>query len=224
MSRMLTLDSVNIGQPRTSGQADAEDPFDREFTSAIWKEPVQGPIWLDTGGLHGDRVADTKHHGGPFRAVLMYSADHYPRWRAEWQRKDLGPGGFGENLTVRGIVESTACLGDVFEIGESLVSITSPRTPCHKLARRHGRRDLAEVVRANHRHGWYLKVVRAGWIETGQRVLLRERPYPQWPIDRVAEVRWYRQRRADEAVLLAECPALIPQWREALVASLTIAD
>jgi MOSC domain-containing protein YiiM len=92
------------------------------------------------------------------------------------------------------------------------------------LARRHGRRELVEVVRANHRHGWYLKVVRAGWIEAGQRVLLRERPYPQWPMDRVAEVRWYRQRRADEAALLAECPALIPQWREALVASLTIAD
>jgi MOSC domain-containing protein YiiM len=210
------LESLNIGQPRTAGQPDAEDPFERQFTSAIWKEPVDGPIWIDATGLHGDRVADQKHHGGPYRAALMYSGDHYPRWRAEWNRKDVGPGGFGENLTVRGISESTVCLGDVFEVGESLVTVTSPRTPCHILAKRHGLRDLIETVRANHRHGWYLKVLRAGWVEAGQPVLLRDRPYPQWPIDRVAEVGWHRDKRADEAVLLAQCPALIPDWREKL--------
>ncbi|HEX9892574.1 MAG TPA: MOSC domain-containing protein [Gemmatimonadales bacterium] len=207
---------MNIGQPRTVGSEDATDPFDRPFTSAIWKEPVQGPIWLDATGLHGDRVADTKHHGGPYRAALMYSGDHYPRWRSEWNRKDIGPGGFGENLTVRGVVEATVCLGDVFEVGEALVAVTSPRTPCHILARRHGRRDLVETVRANHRHGWYLRVLRPGWIEAGQPVALRERPYPQWPIDRVAEVKWNRKQCPEEAALLAQCPALIPNWKAAL--------
>lgn len=209
------LESVNIGQPRTVGARDAHDPFEREFTSAIWKEPVTGPIWLDPTGLHGDRVADTKDHGGPWRAVLMYSADHYARWREEWNRKDLGAGGFGENLTVRAIRESTVCLGDRFEVGEALIEVTAPRAPCHTLARRHGVRDLVATVRANHRHGWYLRVQRPGWIEAGQALTLVDRPYPQWTIERAAAVRWRGTPGSEDLRLLAECPALIPGWREA---------
>jgi MOSC domain-containing protein YiiM len=216
MPNALILESVNIGQPRTVGQADAEDPFERAFTSAIWKEPVRGTVWLDANGLHGDRVADTKDHGGPFRAALMYSADHYSRWRGEWKRSELPPGSFGENLTVAGVIESTVCLGDVFEMGEAQATVTCPRTPCYKLARRHGIRDLVEIIRANHRHGWYLRVLKPGWVEAGQTIRLVDRPYPQWPIDRAAEARWYRHQRPEEAALLAECPALIPEWRETL--------
>ncbi len=217
MQRPL-LESVNVGQPRTVGQRGALDAFEREFTSAIWKEPVTGPIWLDPNGLHGDRVADTRGHGGPWRAVLMYSADHYARWRQEWNRKDLGAGAFGENLTVRAIRESTVCLGDVFELGEALIEVTAPRAPCDTLARRHGIRDLVDVVRANHRHGWYLRVQRPGWIEAGQAVLLMDRPYPQWTIERAAAVMWQRKARGEEARLLLACPALIPDWRARLQA------
>ena len=120
------LESVNVGQPRTESRDASHESRvgasdDKPMTSAIWKEPVTGPVWLDTNGLHGDRVADTKHHGGPWRAVLMYSADHYPRWRREWNRRELGPGGFGENLSVRGLQESITCLGDRFEVGEALI-------------------------------------------------------------------------------------------------------
>ncbi len=211
----IRLLSVNVGQPRTVGRADAEDPFERRLTTAIWKDPVEGPVWLDASGLHGDRVADTGQHGGPFRAALMYSADHFPRWRAEWNRQDVSAGGFGENLTVTGLIESTVCIGDVLEIGEAALAVTAPRAPCQTLARRHGVRDLVAAVRANHRHGWYLRVLRPGWIEAGQPVRLGARPYPQWPIDRVAEVRWDASRQ-DEAGLLASCPALMPEWRERL--------
>jgi len=215
LSRMI-LESLQVGQPRTVGSPDAADPLERSLTSAIWKEPVAGPVWLDTLGLHGDRQADRKHHGGPWRALLMYPADHYARWRAEWGRKDFGPGAFGENLTVSGVTEDTACLGDQFEIGEALIEITSPRAPCQTLAQRHGVKDLVKVIRQNHRHGWYLRVLRSGWVEAGQAVVLRDRPYPQWPITRVAEVKWDMANRPDEAALLAACPALIPEWRVAL--------
>jgi MOSC domain-containing protein YiiM len=209
------LESVNVGQPRTEAQ-DAGREAQAPMTSAIWKQPVTGPVWLDTNGLHGDRVADSKVHGGPWRAVLMYSSDHFPRWRQEWNRRDVTAGAFGENLTVRAIQESTACLGDRFELGEALIEVTSPRGPCWKLARRHGVPDLVSIVKANHRHGWYLRVLKPGWIEAGQAVILVDRPYPQWTIDRVGRVRWDRSTSEDEVQLLTECPALIPDWREYL--------
>jgi MOSC domain-containing protein YiiM len=212
----MILESIQVGQARTVGRPDAEDQFQREYTSAIWKEPVTGSVWLDALGLHGDRQADRKHHGGPWRALLMYSADHYPAWRAEWGRKDLAHGAFGENLTVTGLTEDTACIGDQFEIGEAIIEVTSPRAPCHVLAKRHGIRDLADTIRRNHRHGWYLRVLRPGWIEAGQAVILRDRPFPQWPVARAAEIKWNGGSQPEEARLLAACPALIPEWREAL--------
>jgi MOSC domain-containing protein YiiM len=216
----MRVESIQVGLPRTAGSPGHADPMARPYTSAIWKEPVTGPVWLDFLGLRGDGQADRKHHGGPWRAVLMYSADHYPRWRAEWGRPDVGPGAFGENLTVEGLDEYTACLGDQYGFGEALLEVTSPRTPCHVLARRHGIKDLAVTVRANHRHGWYLRVLRPEWIAAGQSVELRARPHPEWTIARAADVKWHAEERPEEAGQLAACPTLIPEWREQLARQL----
>jgi MOSC domain-containing protein YiiM len=212
----VRLESVQVGRPRTAGSPGATDPFERPWTSAIWKDPVHRPVRLDTLGLEGDAVHDRKHHGGPHRAVLMYPADHYAAWRAEWSRKDVGPGGFGENLTVTGVTEHTICLGDVLEIGDVRLEVSSPRGPCQNLARRHGIRDLVQRVRETHRHGWYLRVLRPGEVEAGMGIRLADRPYPHWTVARAAAVRWAMADRREEAALLAACPALIPEWRERL--------
>jgi MOSC domain-containing protein YiiM len=216
----MRLESIQVGQPRTAGQADAADPLARPFTSAIWKESVRGPVRLDQHGLVGDGQADRKHHGGPWRAVLMYPAEHYARWREEWGREDVHPGGFGENLTVSGLDEFSACLGDRYRIGEVRLEVTSPRTPCHILARRHRVKDLAVTARDTHRHGWYLRVLEPGVIEAGQPIELEARPHPEWTVARAAEVKWNAEDRREEAELLAACPALMPEWREELAVQL----
>ena len=41
---MMRLVSVQIGTPRTVGVPGASDRMEREFTSAIWKSPVAGPV------------------------------------------------------------------------------------------------------------------------------------------------------------------------------------
>jgi MOSC domain-containing protein YiiM len=103
--------------------------MDRAFTSAIWKEPVAGPIWVGTLGIRGDAVGNPRVHGGPDQAVLMYAASHYAAWRAEWGG-DIGLGAFGENLSVDGLTEDTTCLGDVYDIGGARLEVTKPREPC----------------------------------------------------------------------------------------------
>jgi MOSC domain-containing protein YiiM len=150
----------------------------------------------------------------------MYPAEHYARWREEWGRGDVHPGGFGENLTVSGLDEFSACLGDRYRIGPVLLEVTSPRTPCHVLARRHGVKDLVLTARTTHRHGWYLRVLAPGMIEAGQSMSLEARPYPEWTIARAAEVKWNAAERREEAELLAACPALIPEWGAELAAQL----
>src|ERR1043166_9975022 len=113
----MKLESIQVGQPRTYGTPDAEDPEERPWTSAIRKEPVEGPVWAGPEGLTGDHQFDRQGHGGPERALLMYSAEHYPRWRAEGGRRDVGPGGVGENLTGSGGSREKGCLRQGFPFG-----------------------------------------------------------------------------------------------------------
>lgn len=217
----MRVESIQVGQPKPMpAGVPGTEPAPRLMTTAIWKEPVTGPVRLDADGLHGDAQADRKHHGGVWRAVLMYPAEHYPRWQAEWGRDDVGPGGFGENLTVSGLDEFSACVGDQYRIGAALLEVTSPRTPCHVLARRHGLKDLVATTRETHRHGWYLRVLEPATIAAGLPLELVARPYPEWTIARAAEVKWDAGNRREEAAQLAACPALIPEWREELAAEL----
>lgn len=209
----MRLESVQIGQPRTYPPESGREAW----TSAIAKTPVQGRIWAGSLGLAGDAVADTHHHGGPFQAILLYSAEHYPAWQLEWDRPALGPGAFGENLTVSGASEGSVCIGDVLQVGEVRLAVTSPRTPCNTLALRLGVPDVVKTVLQNHRSGWYVRVLREGWVEAGQELELVERPHPEWTIRRAAEAKLHRHRSREEAGQLAALPGLHPEWRETLL-------
>ena len=78
-----SLVSIQVGLPQTCGEAGATDPMRVQWTSAFVKQPVHGRVFLSNTGLAGDGQADREVHGGPERALLAYSAGHYPLWRAE---------------------------------------------------------------------------------------------------------------------------------------------
>ncbi len=212
----MRLISIQIGTPKVYGVPGSEDPMDRVYTSAIGKEPVAGRVWASQLGLSGDAVADKQGHGGADQAVLAYSSEHYPRWRQEWLREDVGPGSFGENLTVSETGEEAVCLGDRWQVGPVAFEVSKPRTPCNTLSRHHRRPELMATVFANGRSGWYLRIKKEGWIEAGMPVTLVDRPYPQWTVRRVAQVMSNRQDRVEEAALLGQCPALAEDWRHRL--------
>lgn len=211
--------SVQIGTPRTVGEPHSPDPMTRAFTSAIWKEPVMGPIQVGRLGLEGDQVANTRVHGGPDQALLMYAAAHYPVWEAEWGRDALGPGAFGENLTVSGLTEESVCIGDVLNIGQARLQVSQPRQPCATLARRHQVRDMIKLVQQNGRSGWYLRVLREGVLAAGDPIVLIDRPHPEWTVRRAARTGLARKEQPEQARELAGCKALSSGWREWLVRS-----
>lgn len=212
----MRLVSIQVGTPRTVGTPGAPDRMEREFTSAIWKSPVAGPVHLGRLGLAGDAVADTGVHGGPDQAVLMYAAAHYDRWAQELGHR-LEPGAFGENLLVEGLDEETACIGDVYRIGDLRLQVSHPRQPCATLARRHQVPDMVALVRANGRSGWYLRVLDEGPLEAGAPVRRLDQPNPAWSVRRAARAMLHRDRNPPEAAALAECPGLSAEWRERLM-------
>jgi MOSC domain-containing protein YiiM len=174
--------SIQVGPPRSFGIPGASDPMDRPWTTGFYKEPTVGPVLVGRTNLEGDGQADLVNHGGPDKAVLAYSADHYPAWRSELAKPDLPFGAFGENFTVVGQTEADVCIGDRWTVGEVRLEVSQPRLPCWKLARRWRIKDLALRVDRTGRSGWYFRVLAEGQVTTGQSWRLEERPFPDWTV------------------------------------------
>jgi MOSC domain-containing protein YiiM len=165
----MKIVSVNAGVPR-------EVVFNGQVvTTAIFKDPVIGPIMLRKLNLDGDKQADLKVHGGVDKAVYSYPAEHYDYWRKEFPNMDLVWGMFGENLTTEGLTEDSVNIGDEFNIGSAKVVATQPRMPCYKLGVRFGRMDIIKRFLASGLPGIYFKVLKEGEIKTGDEIILTKR-------------------------------------------------
>jgi len=208
VKRVMVLLSLQVGRPRAF---DGDEPW----VTSIHKQPVAGPRHLGPLNLADDEQADLTVHGGPDKAVCAYSADHFGFWRDTLGRPDLGPGAFGENFTLTGVVEASICLGDICEVGAAVVQVSQPRSPCWKLGRRWARLDLPKLVLREGRTGWYFRVLQPGIVEAGQEMEVRDRPYPQWTIAEVNRVAYAKRTPAilEERHALATCPALAESWR-----------
>lgn len=155
--------SVNVGLPRRvewNGEV---------VETAIFKEPVAGPVRVGRLNLEGDRQADLTVHGGAEKAVYAYPAEHYPFWREELGA-ELPWGAFGENLTTTGLTEGDVHIGDRLRIGSAEFVVTQPRTPCFKLAVKFGRSDMVKRFQQSGRSGVYLAVAREGVLAAGDAI------------------------------------------------------
>ena len=145
--------------------------------TGIFKRPVEGRVEVRPHGLEGDGQADLSVHGGIDKAVYAYDDASAEIWRKELDRPELGPGAFGENLTLAGCPDARIHIGDVFRIGTATFEVSQPRQPCLKLGVRFDDPGFPKRFLASRRVGFYLRVLEAGWIEAGDEVTtLREDP------------------------------------------------
>jgi MOSC domain-containing protein YiiM len=196
------------------GQATAFGP--NGTPSAIGKQPVERPLWLGDTGFSGDQQGDPRHHGGREKAVHHYPADHYPAWRGELPAScstGLRPGGFGENLSTTGLTECDVHIGDRWRLGAAVIEVSQPRRPCWKLNLRFGVADMARRVQASGRTGWYYRVLQPGRVEPDARLLLLERPCPEWPLTRLMDALHAEQVAPATLAAVARLAALAESWR-----------
>ena len=199
-----TVRAVFAGPIRTLVSPRAPETAATRWRSAILKSRRDAPVQILSLGLDGDAQKETKHHGGPTKAVLIYGAAHYA---AHWDGT-LGPhanthaaalramstavdasaygfGAFGENLTIDGLEERSVYLGDVWRVGECVLRITEPRGPCATLTRRWLRPALLNEVKETASAGWYNAVVTPGLVQEGDTAQLVDRMQHEWSLDRV---------------------------------------
>lgn len=143
--------------------------------TGIFKYPVNQPIILGDSDVGGDAVVDRKYHGGINKACYIYSADHYKYWKTLYPDLDWNYGMMGENITVKGLDESSIQIGDIFYIGDCRVQVTQPRQPCFKLGIRFGSQKIVKQFMNSRFPGIYVKVIEGGKVEVGDNFSLSER-------------------------------------------------
>jgi MOSC domain-containing protein YiiM len=122
-------------------------------------------------GLQNDAQNDKVHHGGPDRAVCIYSLQKVLALRAEGH--PIEPGSVGENLTVDGLVWELIMPGVRLRIGDSvLLEVTSFTSPCKTIRRAFIDGRFVRISQKVH-PGWsrvYARVIDEGDLKIGDRV------------------------------------------------------
>lgn len=211
------LQTVQVGTPQRHGTPGAQEAMEKLWRTSFYRTPSVESRWLYTTHLEGNKQGDLKHHGSLDQAILLYAASNYAFWQAEPGLQAIGPGGFGENFTVDGLSEATACVGDIYALGEARIQVSGPRYPCWKIERRWGMAGLTARAAETGRTGWYCRVLQEGLIEPGMPITLVERPYPLWTIALINSYAHNRNRDVETARAIAACPALNEFWQRYIV-------
>jgi MOSC domain-containing protein YiiM len=188
---------------------------DHGVPSGIDKRPAAGRIAILHAGLAGDAQGDTRHHGGPEKAVHHYPRDHYAAWQAELGELPIlsAPAAFGENLSLTGLVETDIAIGDLFRAGTALLQVSQGRQPCWRLNARFGVPDMARRVQDSGRTGWYYRVIEEGILAPGDTLRLVDRPAAAWTIARLCRILYADPLNMSELQAVTALPLLAEGWR-----------
>ncbi len=127
---------------------------------------------VTVNGIEGDAQANTKHHGGPERAVCLFSINVIRRLQAEGH--PIAPGTIGENLTIEGIDWSQVVPGSRFEFdGGVVLEVTKFTTPCATIRDSFTDLEFRRVKEELHpgESRVYARVIEEGPISTGARLM-----------------------------------------------------
>src|SRR6202030_262948 len=162
---MGRLVSLNVGLPR--------DVTWRGETvhTGIWKQAVQGRRMTRRLNVDGDGQGDLAGHGGEHRAVFVYQIESYRYWQNQLGRNDFTYGQFGENFTVEGLADTEVCIGDHYRIGDALFEVTQPRVTCYRVGIRMNVPQMAALLVAHGRPGFYFRVIEEGKVEAGDEIV-----------------------------------------------------
>ncbi len=187
---------------------------DEEMKTAIRKQQVQ-EVLLTRDGFQGDGVADVKHHGGPDRAVCIYSHEHYAYWN-DYFDIELPPTAFGENLTVTNMLERDIFIGDIFQIGEAVVQVTQGRVPCNTIDRRLEMKPLLKAMVKSGYTGYLCRVLEEGIVRADSTIRLVAKSPEQVSVLYANDVNFHKPKDIDGIMKVIEVEGLASEWRQFL--------
>ncbi|WP_077079147.1 MOSC and FAD-binding oxidoreductase domain-containing protein [Mycobacterium numidiamassiliense] len=205
---MGRLVSVNVGMPKNVRWRD------KTVHTGVWKTPVEGPVMVRRLNIDGDGQGDLTGHGGEQRAVMVYQTESYDFWKSYLNRDDLVPGHFGENFTVTGLADAEVCIGDRYRIGDAEFEVTQPRVTCFRVGLRLGEPDMPNLLVAQHRPGFYLRVITEGHVRPGEDIVRTRRGPHELSVADVDALLYLPGRDIDQLRKIVDVPALSPGWQQ----------
>jgi MOSC domain-containing protein YiiM/ferredoxin-NADP reductase len=199
--------SVNVGLPRDVAWRG------KTVRTAIWKAPVQGRQVVRRLNIDGDGQGDLASHGGEHRAVLVYQIASYRYWQERLGRGEFTYGQFGENFTVEGLCDSEVCIGDRYRIGSAVFEVTQPRVTCYRVGIRLDEPQMAALLVAHGRPGFYLRVVEEGEVEAGDEILRIAAATERMTVAAVSALLYMPGHPRTELERALRIPALSAGWR-----------
>ncbi|VVP16136.1 Protein YiiM [Pseudomonas fluorescens] len=186
--------------------------------TGIFKQRRAGPVRVELHGIVGDQHGDTRVHGGPEKAVHHYAAQNYQRLAQAFvpSAGQLVAGSLGENISAFGLSELNVHIGDVFRIGNSVLQVSQPRSPCWKINHRFDAEHMSMFVARERITGWYYRVIEPGFLEAGDRIELLERHDERFSIDQFWRVQLSHRPVIDDLLALAASHGLAADWRRRL--------
>ena len=203
--------SVNVGLPREVVWKGVQ------VETAIFKDPVEGPVKINQLNLAGDRQADLTVHGGAEKAVYAYPSEHYEYWSNELPKVKFSWAKFGENLTTEGLDEQTLCIGDRLRVGTAVLTVTQPRLPCYKLQVRFDRDDMIRRFLASGRSGFYFSVAEAGEVSAGSEIEILSRDANRVTVADIQRLYLGKERDQDLLRRAINVSALPENWKTSLL-------
>lgn len=126
---------------------------------------------VTTNGLDGDVQAHPKIHGGPDKALCLFSLERILELQAEGH--PIYPGSVGENVTVTGLDWNALKPGDRLALGDKVVvEISSYTNPCNSLVESFIEGDFTRIAQKKHpgESRLYARVIETGRLFVGQPV------------------------------------------------------
>lgn len=126
-----------------------------------------------TLGIAGDWQRDQRNHGGPDRALCLYTLEEIMRLQAEGH--PIFPGSTGENVTLEGVPQEAILPGARLQIGaEVVIEVTSYATPCKEITASFADGDFTRISDKMHpgESRVYARVLATGYIRAGEPVTL----------------------------------------------------
>lgn len=121
-------------------------------------------------GMRGDRQADLRYHGGPDRALVLFSLEQIVALQQEGH--PIYPGSIGENITVAGLLWAELAPGMRLQVGEMQLELSAYAVPCSKIGGSFIDRQYTRVSQKQY-PGWSrlcARVLTPGRVQPGDAV------------------------------------------------------